>query len=511
MASGTMVQLADSVGQIDTSDQISMFEGYQKIFIANGSNIKVADFINTKITTTNIGANPPDFGTILTGGTSGAIMITDFITSLTGATSIYGYSTDASKTFVSGETVTGTDNDSNAISFTLNANESTGPHWYSWDVFGSDATLFGSLPEKAYLGCLYRGRCVLSGNPNYPYQWYMSRQANPWDWVYTANDAQTPIAGGNSDAGEIGDIIRALIPYRDEYLVFGCANSLWVLKGDPAEGGTIQEVDLTKGVFGSYSWCFDGDGNLYFASLNGIHRLPAGFGPVENLSEFVLPKMFSDFSAQPNTHRICMGYDKQRGGILVTITRISDGDNIAYYYDLKTQGWFPEDYPDSCGVYSMFSYDSQESEYSGLLLGSTDGYIRVHDDATKNDADTSSTTAIAADVTLPVLMSEDGNNKLKLISESVTLAGGASGGEFEDSNGVTMEIYSAEDAETLVEDIMDGATPLHTTTITGGGKAERIRNRTSGNAIAIRFKNISASESFGIERVSVKSEEVKRY
>lgn len=510
MAAGTMVSLTDSIGDIDTSDQISIFEGFQKVFIANGSNLKVADFINTKITTTNVGANPPDFGTVLEGGTSGAKMIVDYITTLTGSCTIYGYRTTPTYTFASEETVTGTDDDDNAISFVLGAAETAGPHWYSWTPYGG-STNFGALPEKAYLGCLYRGRCVLSGNPDYPYQWYMSRQANPWDWVHAANDSQSPVAGGNSDAGEIGDVVRALIPYRDEYLLFGCANSIWVLKGDPADNGSLQEVDLTKGMFGAQSWCYDGDGNMYFASLHGIHVLPAGFGPIQNLSELPLPKMLIDFSAQPNTHRICMGYDRLRGGILVSITRLADGYNINYYYDLKTQGWFPEEYPDSCGAYSMFSYDSQESEYSGLLLGTTDGFIRVHDDSTKSDAESTGTTAISADVTLPILASEDGNNAIKIISESITLGGGASSGSFSDSSGVTMEIYSGEDAQTVIEDVLDGATPMHSTTITGSGKANRIRNRTTGNAIAIRFKNTNVDESFAIEKVSVETQEVKKY
>lgn len=510
MSAGTMVSLTDSIGEIDTSDQINIFEGFQKIFIANGSHIKVADFFNTKITTTNVGANPPDFGTILTGGTSGAKMIVDFISSLAGACTIYGYKNTLTATFASGETVTGTDNDGNAISFVLSANETEKPHWYTWTPYGG-STDFGAMPEKAYLGCLYRGRCVLSGNPDYPYQWYMSRQFNPWDWVYAANDAQSPVAGGNSDAGKVGDVIRALIPYRDEYLIFGCANSIWVLKGDPAEGGTLQEVDLTKGMFGFKSWCYDGDGNLFFASLHGIHMLPVGFGPIQNLSEFPLPKMLIDFSAQPNTHRISLGYDRLRGGILVAITRLSDGDNINYYYDLKTQGWFVEEYPDSCGVYSIFSYDSQETEYSGLLIGATDGFIRVHDDSTKSDADTTGTVAISANLTLPVLASEDGNNKIKVVSESVILGGGDTGGTFTDSSGVTMEMYAGDDAQTVIEDIKDGATPTHSTTITGPGRANRLRNRITGNAIAIRFKNTTANESFAIERVSAETKEVSKY
>jgi hypothetical protein len=245
--------------------------------------------------------------------------------------------------------------------------------------------------------------------------------------------------------------------------------------------------------------------------MNGICMLPAGFEPVVDLSGMVLPNIYSDVSAQPNTHRICLGYDRQREGILVTITTLSTGDNVAYYYDLKTKGWFPEEYPDSCGVYSMYSYDSQEQSYSGLLLGSTDGYIRIHDDSTKNDADTASTVAIASNITLPVIQSQDGANAVKVVSETITIGGGASSGDFSDSDGVTLEIYTAEDAETVIEDIKDGATPLHSTTITGSGKAERLRNRATGNAIAVRLKNTTASQTFSVEKIAAEIVEVSKY
>ncbi len=497
---GTMTELAAASGTIDTTDQLIMFEGFQKCFIVNGANLKVADFVNTKLTHTAL-TTAHAKGDILTQATSGAVMVVDFTN--TAKTNTYGYVTTG--TFTTADQITGS---GSGTAFTPSA-VTAKPHWYDWTVYPGGAS--GTMPAKAYLGCLYRGRAVLSGNPNYPYQWYMSRQANPWDWAYTANDAQSPVAGGNSDAGELGDIVRALIPYRDEYLVFGCANSIWVLKGDPAEGGVLQEVDLTKGMFGANSWCFDADGNLYFAGHDGIYILPFGFGPIVDLSGLLLPDMLDVLGAQPDTHRISMGYDKHNDGILISITTVATGANTNYFYSLKTKGFFPETYPTSCGVYSVFNYDSIDHDYSGLLLGTTDGYIRVHDLATKNDATTSSTSAISANMVLPVIQSEDGNNKVKMISESIVLAGGASSGDYSDSDGATVEIFTADDPETLLENIIDGDTPLHTTDISGPGKATRMRNRATGNAIGINVKNVTASQSFAVERISAELSEVNKY
>lgn len=497
---GTLTKLAASDGEIDTSKQCSIFEGFGKVFVVNEENLKVADFTNVKIATTNVGANPPDFGNVLTGGSSGAKMVVDYITALSSACTIYGRRTTTA-TFTT-ETVTGTDDDGNAISFTTSGAETAGPHWYGWTVYGN-STDYGAMPDQGTLGCLYLGRCVIAGDEDYSHQWYMARQANPWDWAYIANDAQSPVAGGNSDAGEIGDIIKALIPYRDEYLVFGCATSMWVLRGDPAAGGMINELDLTVGIFGSESHCFDGDGNLYFLSDAGdVRMLPAGFGKIQNSSKPVLPNLSKDEQLDPTLHRVTMGYDIDRHGIVISITLLSDGSNSCYWYDLSTGGFYPESYDSTCGAYSIFYYAANNDEYRHLLLGSRDGYIRQFNDTTKNDVTTSSVSTIDSYMTLPVLKSENDDNAILLNSITVTNAGGASGGSASDTDGVDLEIFKANDVETLIENIRDGDTPLHDVTLSGTGRKNRVRRRTRGHSIALRFHNDAAGEAWAIEKVA---------
>ncbi|KKL74311.1 hypothetical protein LCGC14_2066130, partial [marine sediment metagenome] len=220
----TMAEFSAANNDINTVNPLTAVEAFEKIFIANETNLKVIDFANVKLTTSNVGSHPPDFGTVLTGGTSLAEMAVDYITTLSSACVIYGKRTTTA-TFQNSETVTGTDDDGNAISFTTSAAEASGPHWYDWTPFGADSS-FGTMPSSAYLVALYRGRLVLSGHPNYPHMWYMSKVGNPFNWLYAASTRLTAVAGNNIDAGEIGDIVRALIPYGDDFLIFGCANSI---------------------------------------------------------------------------------------------------------------------------------------------------------------------------------------------------------------------------------------------------------------------------------------------
>ena len=512
VSAGDMSTELDTSGYaIDTSDQLNMFEAFQKVFVVNGGVLGVADFVNTKLSTADVRPNDvtnvaPMKGTILTGGTTTAQIVVDYCDANNGAALVYGYV--ISGTFDdNNELVTGTNADGTptAVSFTLDALPVAKPHWYAWTVYPTiGGESFGTMPAKAYLGCLYRGRNVLAGNPNYPHQWYMSKTGDPWNWVYASTDPLTAAAGNAADAGETGDIIRALIPYKDDYLIFGCASTIWVLTGDPAGGGKIDEVDLTVGMFGANSWCFDGDGNLYFWGTAGIYKTPLGFRNIENLTEISLPDLISDEGADPSSHRITMAYNRKQHGILICITKLSDGTNSNYWYDLKLKGFFPESYPDECGPYSLFYYAANDTDYTDLLVGCKDGYIRKFDDTAKDDnTGSSSTDLISSYCVWPIQhLTEDNDREGKLTSLTIELSGGGTGGDFSDTDGVSYDIYVADDAETVIENIKDVAdTPFTTGTLSGTGRKARIRTRVRGAWLGIKFYNSTASETFAINKV----------
>ena len=504
-AAGTMTELTTTGNAIDTSDQLIIFSAFQKAFVVNGSNLKIADFANTKIATTDVGSHPPDRGNILTGGTSTASMVVDYITSVTAdaACTIYGYRTTTA-TFSSGETVTGTDDDDNTISFVTSAAETAPPHWYNWTVYGNDTTNYGTMPSKAYLGCRYRGRCVLSGNTNYPHQWYMSKIAVPFTWNYDSTDPLTAVAGQSADAGEIGDIVKALIPYGDDFLVFGCANSIHVLDGDPAAAGSIDEIDNSTGIFGAQAWCKDGQGNLYFFGSGGLYRMAGGRSKPENISIQHLPKWIDDWALDPSLHRVVLSYDPFRNGVIISKSPLVSGTNLNYFYDLKTEGFYPETYPDECAIYSSVDYNTNSSSLRGLILGGKDGYIRIFDDADKDDdAGASGNTAISSYATLPLIrLAEADDAQGKLTSTTFILAGGASSGDFSDTDGVSYEFHVADDAETCLEDIRDGATARESGTLSGTGRKNRIRKRVRGRWLGIKLYNSTATETWAINSIS---------
>lgn len=500
VAAGDMVKLVASDGDIDTSDTCHIFSAYGKAFVVNGENLKVADFQNVKLTTADVGANPPDFQTILKGGTSGAGMVVDYITTLSGACTVYGYRT-TEETFANAETVTGTDDDGNAISFALSAAEVAPPHWYDWTPYGNSSD-YGALPDRAYIGCVNGGRCMLSGDRNYPHQIRTSAIGNPWDWNVSRTAPTRAMAIGAGAAGAIGDIVRALIPARDNHLFIGCANSVHLLNGNPADGGQLFAVDKTVGIFDATSWCFDGDNNLYFWGTGGIYKLSKGAVTLESMTRQPLPKLIQDEAADPSTHRITMGYDPDRVGIKICITKLADGTSSNYWYDLQTGGFFPDAHQEAHGVYSMFFYDANDVDYKALLMGCKDGYIRVHDD----DADDDDGSAIDSYVWFGPLPFGENYGEGSISNLRATLTGGASGGSAADSNSVAFGVYASESAEDVIE-LMDdaGAVPEFggTFSMANTRRQKRRRQKARGRYGAIKLGNSANDETWGLEKLHV--------
>lgn len=529
VAAGTMTELDTSGGAIDTSDHLVMFENEQRVFVVNGANLKVADFVNTKITVTAM-TSPPAHGDILTQDqTDGkyAYMVVDFVN--TAKTMIYGYAYYASTATAFLTTI---DISSNNATATMQANGevagdpipnaqitavTAGPHWYDWTVYPDvvltlDASTksYGSMPNKAYLGCNYRNRAVLSGNPEAPYQWYTARQGNPWDWAYIANDSGSPVAGGNSDAGELGDIIRCLIPYKDDYLNFGCASSIWYLSGDPY-GGTLNELDLSVGIFGANSWCFGNEGLLYFWGTNGIYATTVPGTPV-CLTQETLPAIVTSEAVDPTTHRIGMAYDRKRAGILVTITLLADGTNSNYWYDIATKGFFSESYPEECGSYSLFYYNANDDDYRALLVGCKDGHIREFVSSAKSDDIGATDEAIDANVLLgPQALSRDIKDG-SIGSLNIISAGGESGGTETDSDDIDYTVYVGRSAAKILEDFDAASGARFTGTFTAPGlqKGNKTRKKARGRMAAVKLSNNTAGEGISFERLLLATKEAGR-
>ena len=512
---GTLSVVSDAQGDIDTTIPLTAVEAFQKVFIVNGENFKVLDLINTKITTADISSgsnNPPGYGTKLTGGTSKAEMIVDYINTINGIGAVYGKRiTEA--TFSSGETVTGTNATgtayAGAVSLVTDAAESSGPFWYDWTVYGGDASNFGAMPDKANHVSRYSGRLVITVDPDNPHQWYMSRQKNPFDFLYVAGDAQSPVAGNDGDCGEVGDIVKFTVPYHDDYLIMGCANEVWVMSGDPAFNGELNMLAETSGVLGDRAWCWDSDKRLYIMCTSGLLRIPVGFQSIENLTNDLWPNFVKDLAFDSSLHRIVLAFNPEDKGIHIFKTILATGVSTAWWYDLRTEGLFPDSFPDTMGVYSAQYYQTESPSYRKLLFGCADGYVRFMDPDTNND----DSTAIDSYVGFaPLALSTSPRRDGILENIDIVTGGGDTGGTHTDSDDVLCSVHVARTAAKVMEKLDAGATAKFTKTFTAPGWKRNNKDRrcARGQWGGIVLSNNTAGESWSIERLIVDTREIGR-
>ena len=512
-----MTQLAASVGDIDGETYpLTIFELFGKVFITNGSNLKVMDFTNYKLQTDDIkdvaeGATSyPLFGTLLTGA-GGAKMVVDYITAINGAAVIYGKKINTIA-FVDGEVVSGINSDDTIVKFDIKASTTEiapdPPHWYDWTVFGNSTT-FGVMPNYVATGCNYRGRAHITGDQEYPHQWYEARQFNPWNWLYGQNDAQSAVRGGDADAGEIGGTVIVSIPYKDDFIIHACADSLWYLSGDAAEGGSINELDLTTGILGSKAFCWDKVENLYMLTTRGITRIPSGFGQPEFITEQIYPDFIDDLAYDPALHRITMGYHRTKNIIKIIKTTLSDGSNTGWVYDLMTEGLFPESYPEECGVFSLFWYEAKDPDYKTLLHGCNDGFIRHEDDSSIDDNIGATTEAISSYVGLGPLKLGEENREGVIHSIAGVLTGDDGSGSSADSDDVTYKIFSDDSADGVIKKLIVNTSPRVSGTIpaTGRPHGSMKKKKVRGIYAGIRLENSNVGETWGLEKLIINAKQ----
>jgi hypothetical protein len=178
---------------------------------------------------------------------------------------------------------------------------------------------------------------------------------------------------------------------------------------------------------------------------------------------------------------------------------------------LRTGGFFPEVYPDVCGVYCGCFYDSIGVTYRRMVVGCTDGFIRFFDTTCKSDVITSDaitvpatgSSAIASHVTMgPLRISSDEDERGNLTSLTYVSGGDVTATESSQSGPVGYEVYVADSAEKVISDVKTATSPLVSGTFTtASGRKPRVRTRARGVYLGVRLKNTTVNETFSVEKV----------
>lgn len=246
----------------------------------------------------------------------------------------------------------------------------------------------GQVPTGCPLVCRYLDRLVLAGHDTASHVWYMSRQGDPDDWDYSQTDSQRAVAGSSSEAGVPGTTITAIIPHSDDYLIIGCRDSLWRLRGDPAYGGALDALSHTIGIIGAGAWCLGPSGEMIFLSLDGLYALPPGGESVpKSLSREVLPQEFKNLN--PETVTALLEYDSVDRGVHIFLSPESSNARTHWWFDFERKTFWPVTLVSDHEPLSTCSYQSTAIEDSCIVLGCRDGKLRRFSALAETDCGTS--------------------------------------------------------------------------------------------------------------------------
>lgn len=372
------------------------------------------------------------------------------------------------------------------------------PHWRTWKPVATFDTAAnpGLMPDGgSNIGVLCFGRIFLNSMSS-PHLWFCTRRDDPNDFDSSKTDVASSTNSQNQEkAGLVGSPIIAMISHKDQYLIMGCENDVYIMRSDPLYGGINANISKGTGFFSPTSWTWDDQNNLYFVGVDGIYKISTDTitrsGTPENLTKARNPKLISSLGLNRRTDRVAMGFDKTRYGIEISVTQMDGVSRAVFWLDLRTGGLFPDELPTDQSPASMLFLDSRKSSERKLLLGGYDGFIRTFDDLAKSDEGSNAIDAFFT--TGPFVDSTDVRNKILTDETSITTGEG--------TDGITVEIYRGNTGDEVVANVKAGATPAATKTLTGDGLRGSMRNRVGGRAIAMKFKNTTADESFSIEEI----------
>lgn len=340
------------------------------------------------------------------------------------------------------------------------------------------ATTAGTIPSKPTLIALYRGRVVLAGVLTDPYNWFMSALGDPFNYDYSpaVTVATQAVAGNNSPAGLVGDVITALIPMKDDVLIFGGDHTIWKMTGDPADGGTIDMVSDKTGIAFGMAWAKDPDNNLYFWGQSGIYKYSVDGGQPENITRGILNNQFQNLNRQNNLVRL--EWDFFLHGLVVQIVNANTGIvNTSFFYDARTNGWWPMQYPAAYGPTCMLAYDGNATNDQAFLFGCRDGYVRKMSATAENDDGIE----IESRVRYPMFIAEDHASEVVMNEILPVLA--ATGGPVE------LKIYRGQSAEHCAKSVH----PFVRRLLTRAGRNQSARHKVRGFAIQVELSQGAAT------------------
>lgn len=353
------------------------------------------------------------------------------------------------------------------------------------------STTGGDMKARARLLCAWRGRMVRARFADDPHEWQMSALGNPRDFdINPPLQLPTQAVLGTQSPGGVGkvpDIVNALCPYSDNELIFFCQSSIHVLRGDPMDGGRMVLVsDSTGGSFGN-SWCKDENGVVYFHGTRGAIYMMRGPGaaPVDISSE-AIPARLRTIDLTVN--RIELRWNHIDQGLHVFVipydSTLADSATEHYFWSANLKAWWPDTFgSDGMQPCSTMTLDGDSDGELRMVIGGTDGYVRVWDAGSKNDDDV----AVDARVLIGPLAPEESPFETRFTGLRALLPN--------NQEGCTYRFFATDTPDVL-------GVPVFTGTLSPGRNGVQ-PVRAVGSYVAMELVNAAPGERFAIESLAI--------
>lgn len=272
---------------------------------------------------------------------------------------------------------------------------------YDWTATAGSLPI-GTTNARARLICTWRGRIVLAGISTDPQNWFMSRVSTPTDFDYGALPftVDQAVAGNNGPLGLVGDVVRGLVPYSDDLLIFLCDHSIYQLSGDPLAGGQLDLIsDAIGGAWGN-AWCKGPDGTLYFMSNRAkVCRMVPGKSAPETISGPV-DDLLADIDLTVSLVR--MMWNDESNGFHLFATSGESNTTLSFFWEQLTGAWWKDTMPSGRAVLSCAVYDGNGADDRVCVVGLQNSNLHYFDSA----ASTDNSTTISSEVWLGPLTQE---------------------------------------------------------------------------------------------------------
>lgn len=349
----------------------------------------------------------------------------------------------------------------------------------------------GSLPTLCTLATVWRGRLVLAAPVATPQNFFMSRLGTATDFDYSQTDAAAAFAGNASVAGRIGEPIVSLIPFSDDVLFIGGDHNMWVVRGDPMDGGSIDIVSDAVGMVGANAWTKSPDGTLYIVGTGGLFKVAPGGTSLENISSGTYNEFFRNINRASNY--VLMAWDRDQQGMYIFVTNVNMGGTSTHlWYEQRTGGLWPLQYPDSHGPISVLVYDGDGATDRVLLLGGRTGFIQQSRLTDKDDDGT----AISSYVFVGPYKSTDTQEQI-MEWQDIILGEPPSGFTSSDWN-CQLDVYSGSTVEKAL------VSPLYNRRkiFTSPRRQVRWMTRQRGSVFFFKFSNAVLDKTWSLEKIT---------